>query len=104
MVEIASWVPAGVKLGFHLCYGDANHAHFKNPDDPALMVRVMDHLATHVEWPVHWFHLPVPLDRDNTCYFETLTGPQTCDQPAISLGLQYASYGIDGAIPRAKHA
>src|SRR3546814_5310664 len=74
MVEIASWVPAGVKLGFHLCYGDANHAHFKDPEDTALMVRVMNHIATHVERPVDWFHLPVPIDRDDTGYFEPLTG------------------------------
>src|SRR3546814_7941409 len=74
MVEIASWVPAGVKLGFHLCYGDANHAHFKDPEDTALMVRVMINIATHVERPVDWFHLPVTNDRDHQGYFAPLTG------------------------------
>src|SRR3546814_9086005 len=47
MVEIASWVPAGVKLGFHLCYGAANLATFADPENTALMVRVMTPTATH---------------------------------------------------------
>src|SRR3546814_17383613 len=97
MVEIASWVPAGVKLGFHLCYGDANHAHFKAPDDKALMVRVMNHIATHVERPVDWFHLPDPLDREETGYFEPLTGHEAGDETAIYLGLLYDRDGADGA-------
>src|SRR3546814_18465669 len=63
MVEIASWVPAGVKLGFHLCYGDANHAHFKDPEDTALMVRVMHQIATPVERPVAWVNLTVAIER-----------------------------------------
>src|SRR3546814_15445152 len=68
MVEIASWVPAGVKLGFHLCYGDANHAHFKEPEDTAVMVRVMNYFANHVEQSVERFTLPVPIKRDVTGY------------------------------------
>src|SRR3546814_18398370 len=51
MVEIASWVPAGVKLGFHLFSGDANHAPFKEPDDTARIVGVINHIAYKVEWP-----------------------------------------------------
>src|SRR3546814_6828709 len=38
MVEVASWVPAGVTLGSHICYGVANHRHIRIPEDTARMV------------------------------------------------------------------
>jgi hypothetical protein len=104
MIEIASWVPAGVKLGFHLCYGDANHKHFKDPEDTALMVRVMNHIAAHIERPIDWFHLPVPIDRDDEAYFEPLTGLEAGEGTAIYLGLVHARDGVDGAIRRANSA
>ena len=35
-------VPAEVPVGLHLCYGDYGHQHFKQPESPALQVRVLD--------------------------------------------------------------
>src|SRR3546814_18934141 len=48
MIEIASWVPAGVNLGFHTLFGDANPAPFKDPDHTPLMGIVMRTLATQI--------------------------------------------------------
>src|SRR3546814_13086720 len=104
MVEIASWVQAGVKLGVHLCYGDTNHAHIKDPEDTALMVRVMKHIATHVARPVDWFHLPVPIDRDPTGYYETLPGLAAGDDTTIHLRIVNARDGENDAHPHAKRA
>lgn len=104
MVEIASWVPAEVKLGFHLCYGDANHAHFKDPETTALMVEVMNHLATLVERPIDWFHLPVPINRDDDAYFAPLAKLAIEDATMVYLGLVHARDGLDGALRRARRA
>lgn len=101
MVEIASWVPAEVKLGFHLCYGDANHAHFKDPENTALMVEVMNHLATLVERPIDWFHLPVPIARDDDAYFAPLAKLAIEDATTVYLGLVHARDGVEGALRRA---
>src|SRR3546814_14315336 len=64
----------------------------------------MNHIATHVERPVDWFHLPVPIDRDDTGYFEPLTGLEAGDETAIYLGLVHARDGVDGALRRANSA
>src|SRR3546814_13082665 len=100
MVEIASWVPAGVKLGFHLCYGDANHAHFKDPDDTALMVRVMNHISTLVERPVDRFHRPFPIYRDDTGMFQPHTGLASGVVTALYLGLVHSGDVVDGTLTR----
>ncbi|AEG51595.1 hypothetical protein Sphch_4016 [Sphingobium chlorophenolicum L-1] len=104
MVELASWVPSSVKMGFHLCYGDANHSHFKEPEDTALMVSVMNHLATLVERPIDWFHLPVPIDRADDAYFAPLSKLATEAGTTIYLGLVHARDGLEGALRRAGHA
>ena len=36
----ASWVPDSVELGYHLCYGDADHEHFKQPQDAGKLADV----------------------------------------------------------------
>src|SRR3546814_16501170 len=66
------------------------------------MVRVMNQIATHVDRPVDWFHLPVPIDRDDTGYFEPLTVLEAGAETAIYLGLVHARDGVDGALRRAK--
>ena len=40
LVRLGNRVPAGVELGFHLCYGDSGGKHFKEPEDTAKLVAV----------------------------------------------------------------
>ena len=40
LVRLGDHVPAGVELGYHLCYGDLNHQHFVEPVDTAKLVAV----------------------------------------------------------------
>ncbi|MBJ7437758.1 MAG: hypothetical protein JHD35_01870 [Sphingopyxis sp.] len=104
MIELASWVPDNVKLGFHLCYGDAGHQHFKEPDDTLLMVQVMNQLADQVRRSIDWFHLPVPIARDDAAYFEPLSKLETDPETTIYLGLVHARDGLEGALRRARGA
>ncbi|EZP83958.1 hypothetical protein BV97_01151 [Novosphingobium resinovorum] len=104
LIELASWVPDKVKLGFHLCYGDADHQHFKDPEDTGLMVEVMNQLADQVRRSIDWFHLPVPIARDDAAYFEPLSRLETDAETIIYLGLVHARDGAEGALRRAHGA
>ena len=56
LVRIGNAVPAEVELGYHLCYGDAAHKHFKEPRDAGKLADVsrgiterptLDHFPYH---------------------------------------------------------
>ncbi|BAI98485.1 hypothetical protein SJA_C2-01220 [Sphingobium indicum UT26S] len=104
MVELGSWVPDAVAMGFHLCYGDANHKHFKDPDSTSLMVQVMNDLARRVVRTIDWFHLPVPIARDDDAYFKPLSVLKTSPDTQIYLGLAHVRDGREGALRRATSA
>src|SRR3546814_18379708 len=99
MVELGSWVPDAVAMGFHLCYGNANHKHFKNPDSTSRMVQVMNDLARRVVRTIDWFHLPVPIARDDDAYFKPLSVLKTSPDTQIYLGLAHVRDGREGARP-----
>lgn len=104
MVDLGSWVPEPVTLGFHLCYGDANHKHFKDPEDTGLMVQVMNHLGENIARPIDWFHLPVPIARDDEAYFEPMSALKRSAGTSIYLGLVHTRDGKDGALRRVASA
>jgi len=43
--RIAAAVPAGVELGYHLCYGDYRGEHFKQPADTGLMTDLANRIG-----------------------------------------------------------
>ena len=45
LARLGEAVPAGVELGYHLCYGDFNHRHFIEPKDAGTLVRVANALS-----------------------------------------------------------
>src|SRR5579859_1826899 len=60
LIRLGQRVPADVELGYHLCYGDAGHQHFKQPKDTALLVEVANAVSAGLTRPINWIHLPVP--------------------------------------------
>ncbi|MGH3588813.1 MAG: hypothetical protein ACRDQ0_21095, partial [Pseudonocardia sp.] len=72
--RFAAHVPAGVELGFHLCYGDVAEKHFVEPADTGNLVAVANALVAAVGRPVTWVHLPVPIGRDDDAYVRPLAG------------------------------
>lgn len=38
--SLGDLIPAGVELGYHLCYGEWGHRHFKQPDDAGNLVKM----------------------------------------------------------------
>jgi hypothetical protein len=100
LARLADAVPAGVELGFHLCYGDYAHEHFKQPDDTTNLVRVSNALAAAITRPIDWIHMPVPRDRDDAAYFAPLSGLALDSGTELYLGLVHMTDGVDGARAR----
>lgn len=94
-------MPAGVQVGFHLCYGDYEHAHFVEPTDTSWIVRSANALCAALDRNVSWFHLPVPRGRDDDAYFAPLGGLDLDPATVVYLGLVHATDGVEGATRRA---
>ncbi|KAF2092085.1 hypothetical protein K490DRAFT_61529 [Saccharata proteae CBS 121410] len=82
-------IETGVELGYHLCYGDIGHRHFKEPKDLGLLVEIANSVMQRVARPVDWFQMPVPKNRDDTAYFDPLTNLRL-GRTELYLGLVHA--------------
>jgi hypothetical protein len=96
LVRIGQRVPADVELGYHLCYGDAGHQHFTQPDDAAILVRVANALVDGLDRPLNWLHLPVPRERDDPQYYAPLADLRLDDNTELYLGLVHRTDGVEG--------
>ncbi|MFC4223024.1 hypothetical protein [Lysinibacter cavernae] len=99
-VRQAGQVPAGVEVGYHLCYGDVEEAHFVQPKDAGNLAAVLRGILTSATRPINWVHLPVPIERDDAAYFAPLIGLQVPVETEIFLGLLHHEDGVDGAARR----
>jgi hypothetical protein len=96
LVRYGSWVPDGVELGYHLCYGDYNHKHFKEPDDTAKLVSVANGVAAGVDREIAFVHMPVPRARDDDAYFAPLADRKLHPETELYLGLVHHTDGVEG--------
>ena len=97
-------VPLGVRLGYHLCYGDVGEKHFVEPKDAGDLTRVANALVERVSRPVDFVHMPVPIDRGDEAYFAPLKELELPAGTKLYLGLIHREDGVEGAIRRAKAA
>ncbi|HLF77790.1 MAG TPA: hypothetical protein VJB57_09905 [Dehalococcoidia bacterium] len=100
----AAWVPEGVELGYHLCYGDWEHKHFAEPRDTGAMVEMANAITAAVSRPIDWLHLPVPRERDDDTYFAPLTGLKLHPETKLFLGLVHYTDGLEGTRKRMQAA
>jgi hypothetical protein len=96
LVTLGDQVPSDVELGYHLCYGDAGHKHFKEPDDTTLLVRVANALSERVQRSIEWIHLPVPRGRDDVAYYAPLKNLKLRPGTELYLGLVHLTDGEEG--------
>lgn len=103
MIELSTWVPATIPLGYHLCYGDAQEVtgegegrHWKDPKDMARMTVIANAIGEGAPRPVDWFSMPVPIDRDDDAYFEPLRDLRLGERTRIYLGLVHHQDGTPG--------
>jgi hypothetical protein len=85
--RLGAAVPAGVELGFHLCYGDLDGRHFVEPVDATKMVELANLIARSVQRPVNWMHMPVPINRTDDAFYAPLGNLQLGTDTELYLGL-----------------
>lgn len=96
LAALSGWVPSDVALGYHLCYGSMGNKHWKEPEDLKICVKVANAVLKRVDRLVHWFHMPVPIERDDDAYFEALADLALPDGCTLYLGLVHDGDGIEG--------
>jgi len=93
-------VPLPVELGIHLCYGNFNLHHWREPESLANTVAVYNGLAARVARPIQYVHMPVPIARRDDAYFAPLDDLKLRPETTLYLGLMHEKDGIDGARKR----
>ena len=65
-------VPAGVEMGYHLCYGSPRDEHLVQPKDAAILVEMMNGIAAATKRRIDFLHIPVPKDRTDDAFYAPL--------------------------------
>jgi hypothetical protein len=100
LVRLGDRVPAGVELGYHLCYGDAGHQHFKQPEDTSKLAMIANAIGAGVTRAANWVHLPVPIERADDAYYAPLRDLKLRPETELYLGLVHLADGAAGAAAR----
>lgn len=103
-VRQAAAVPGDVEVGYHLCYGDVEEQHFVQPADAGNLAAVIDGIVADAPRPITFFHLPVPIERDDPEYFAPLAALELPESTELYLGLLHHEDGVEGARRRAAAA
>jgi hypothetical protein len=98
--RLSKAVPEDIELGFHLCYGDLDAAHFIDPVDAAKMVELANLITASAGRPVAYVHMPVPVHRTDEGFYEPLSGLRLPAGTELYLGLVHVSDGVEGTRQR----
>ena len=98
--RLSAAVPEDVELGFHLCYGDLDAAHFIDPVDAAKMTELANLIVESAGRPVAYMHMPVPAHRTDDAYYQPLSGLRLPPGTELYLGLVHVSDGVAGTRQR----
>ena len=87
LTRIGDGVPAGIELGYHLCYGSPADEHMVLPKDMGIMVEMTNAIAAGLKRPIQFFHMPVVKARSDDAYFAPLKGLRLGPGTELYLGL-----------------
>lgn len=87
MARLGNAVPAGVEMGYHLCYGTPNDEHLVMPRDLGNCVAITSGLVERLGRSLDYLHLPVPRDRADDAYFAPLARLKLAPLTQLYLGL-----------------
>jgi len=87
-------VPAGVELGYHLCYGSPKDEHLVQPTDAGILVEMMAGIVAATKRHVDFLHIPVPKARTDEAYFAPLKTWQPPKGTKLYLGLLHHDDGV----------
>ncbi len=80
-------VPADVPAGLHLCYGDYGHQHWAQPESLQMQVDLVNALASSTQRRLDFVSFTVPQNRDDSAYFEPLSGLQAGPETELNFAL-----------------
>ncbi len=100
LLRLSRQVPSDVELGYHFCYGDVQHRHFKEPGDARKLVDVANALAASLGRALNWVHLPVPRERVDDAYHAPLAELRLRAETELYLGLVHHTDGVEGTARR----
>ncbi len=98
------FVPAGVEVGVHLCYGDPGHKHIIEPKDTRTCVTFSNNLFAVTTRRIDWLHIPIPRGWLSKSYYAPLADLQLLPSTELYLGLIHYTDGIEGTRKRIKLA
>ena len=104
LMRLGNRVPLPAEMGFHLCYGDAGHKHFKEPEDAGKLVEVANALSAGIRRPINWIHMPVPRNRSDAAYYAPLRNVRLRPETELYLGLVHFTDGVEGTLKRIQAA
>ena len=104
LMRLGNRVPVPAEMGYHLCYGDAGHKHFKEPEDAGKLVEVANAISAGIRRPINWIHMPVPRNRSDAAYYEPLRNLRLHPETELYLGLVHFTDGVEGTLKRIKAA
>jgi hypothetical protein len=87
IVRCLERVPADVPAGLHLCYGDYGHEHWMQPESLRMQVDLVNAVTSATQRPLDFVSFTVPQDRDDSAYFEPLTGLRTGPDTELNFAL-----------------
>ncbi len=88
------FVPEGIEVGIHLCYGDPGHKHIIEPKSLRSSVEFANAIVAGSKRRVTWVHMPVPRDRMDAAYYEPLSDLWPDRSAELYLGLVHQSGGL----------
>lgn len=88
------FVPEGIEVGIHLCYGDPGHKHIIEPKSLRSSVEFANAIVAGSKRRVTWVHMPVPRDRIDAAYYEPLSNLWPDRSAELYLGLVHVSGGL----------
>jgi SAM-dependent methyltransferase len=103
LLRLSRHVPPEVELGYHLCYRDVRGRSFREPADAGKLVQIANALATSLDRPLNWLHLPVPRECDET-YFAPLGELRLRPETELYLGVVHRADGVEGSRRRIRAA
>jgi hypothetical protein len=72
LARLGDAVPAGIEMGYHLCYGSPLDEHLVQPKDAAILVEMMNGIVAATKRPIDFLHIPVPKDRTDDAFYAPL--------------------------------
>lgn len=87
LARLGDAVPAGIEMGYHLCYGSPADEHLVQPKDAAILVEMMQGIAAATKRRIDFFHIPVPKERTDDAFYAPLARWKRPSGTKLYLGL-----------------